>query len=98
AALRGPAPEGAELHVLIERLLETTLLGPRVRKPQMPQSGQRPSAALRAGLEGYRVKEYEGTEQGEPEPDWLAALPAEPEQSAAEPQVLPAMPTLESSG
>lgn len=84
AALRGPAPEGSELHVLVARLLETTLLGSSVNKPHKPQSGKRPSAALRAAMEGYTIEDDEGSAHGEPEPEWLATLPEEPEPALPE--------------
>jgi hypothetical protein len=46
-------------------------------KPSKPQSGERPSAALRAGVEGYRAGEDGESDHGTSEPEWVAALPEE---------------------
>jgi len=82
AELSGPAPEGASVGaagVQASRGLE-----PRAKEPTKPRSGERPSAALRAGIEGYSPQDDELPGGGTAEPAWFAALPEEREPDIAE--------------
>jgi serine/threonine-protein kinase len=80
--LRGPLAEGAELLTALEDVLGT-MPGSVAAKRKEPKSGTRPSAALRAGMEGYLLSDGAAEESGKPEPEWLANLPDEPEDAEA---------------
>ena len=76
AELSGPAPEGTAVGAAGVRASRGRK--PRDQEPSKPRSGERPSAALRAGIEGYSPQD-ESPEEGTAEPEWFATLPDENE-------------------
>jgi len=65
----------AKARALITAMRETgDTGGKRLKKPR---SGERLTAALQAGIEGYHADEADETS----EPEWIAALPPEPEEN-----------------